>query len=68
MFRRFFLAAAGMACGLVAAGCGNSAGLVPVSGKVLYKGEPATGAVVYFQRQGEPCLGERACPVRDRAG
>ncbi len=29
----------------IAGGCGNSAGLVPVSGKVLYKGEPASGAV-----------------------
>jgi hypothetical protein len=36
----------------VAGGCGNSAGLVPVSGKVLYKGEPASGAVVYFHREG----------------
>ncbi len=35
-----------------AGGCGNSAGLVPVSGKVLYKGEPASGAVVYFHREG----------------
>ncbi|MGO9467202.1 MAG: hypothetical protein ACLQIB_19330 [Isosphaeraceae bacterium] len=36
----------------IAGGCGNSAGLVPVSGKVLYKGEPASGAVVYFHREG----------------
>jgi len=36
----------------IASGCGNSAGLVPVSGKVLYKGEPASGAVVYFHREG----------------
>jgi hypothetical protein len=33
-------------------GCGNSGGLYPVTGKVLYKGEPAAGAVVYFHRQG----------------
>jgi hypothetical protein len=51
MVRHIFLAAAGTACGLLAAGCGNSAGLVPVSGKVTYKGEAASGAVVYFQRQ-----------------
>jgi hypothetical protein len=34
------------------AGCGHPAGLFPVSGKVLYKGEPAAGAVVYFHREG----------------
>jgi hypothetical protein len=34
------------------AGCGNSAGLYPVSGKVLYKGEPAAGATVTFVRKG----------------
>ncbi len=36
------------------AGCGNASGRFPVSGKVLYHGEPATGAVVYFHRQMEP--------------
>jgi hypothetical protein len=35
-------------------GCGNPPGLFPVSGKVLYKGEPAAGAVVYFHRRAEP--------------
>jgi hypothetical protein len=35
------------------AGCGRPAGLCPVSGKVLYKGEPAAGAVVYFHREGQ---------------
>jgi hypothetical protein len=34
------------------AGCGSPAGLYPVSGKVLYKGEPAVGAVVYFHQEG----------------
>jgi hypothetical protein len=38
----------------VAPGCGGPTGLVPVSGKVLYRGEPAAGAVVYFHRQTEP--------------
>jgi hypothetical protein len=38
----------------IAAGCGSPAGLVPVSGKVLYRGEPAAGAVVYFHRHAEP--------------
>ena len=32
-------------------GCGNSNGLYPVRGKVLYKGEPAVGAAVYFHRK-----------------
>jgi hypothetical protein len=36
------------------AGCGHPAGFVPVSGKVLYKGEPAAGAVVYFHWEGPP--------------
>jgi hypothetical protein len=30
--------------------CGN--GLYPVSGKVLFKGQPAAGAAVFFSRQG----------------
>src|SRR5262245_52440361 len=38
----------------MAPGCGSPTGLVPVSGKVLYRGEPAAGAVVYFHRQAEP--------------
>jgi hypothetical protein len=33
-------------------GCGNPAGLYPVSGKVLHHGEPAAGAIVYFHREG----------------
>ena len=51
MLRRFSLAVITAACLSAMSGCGNSAGLSPVSGKVLYKGEPASGAVVYFQRQ-----------------
>jgi hypothetical protein len=43
-----------VAWALVAGGCGNPAGLVPISGKVLYHGEPAAGAVVFFHRQAEP--------------
>src|SRR5437660_990681 len=42
------VAAAVLAC----AGCGNDAGLYPVSGKVLYKGQPAAGATVYFRHKG----------------
>jgi hypothetical protein len=36
---------------LAYAGCGNPNGAYPVFGKVLYKGEPAKGAVVYFHRK-----------------
>ncbi len=43
-----------LASAIVAGGCGSPSGLVPVSGKVLYRGEPASGAVVYFHRQAEP--------------
>jgi hypothetical protein len=44
------------------AGCGNSAGLFPVSGKVVYWGEPAAGAVVYFHRQGPPAASPHPIP------
>ena len=43
-----------LASAIGAGGCGGPTGLVPVSGKVLYRGEPAAGAVVYFHRQAEP--------------
>jgi hypothetical protein len=32
-------------------GCSDSKGHFPVRGKVLYKGEPAVGAAVYFHRK-----------------
>ena len=35
----------------VLAGCGSSNGLVPVNGRVLYKGQPAVGARLHFHRQ-----------------
>ncbi len=38
--------------GLAGLGCGQKAGYYPVSGKVLYKGQPAAGAVVYFKAAG----------------
>ena len=49
------------AIAIVAGGCGGPAGLVPVSGKVLYRGDPAAGAVVYFHRQVEP--GSSSTPI-----
>ncbi len=58
--KKRLIAAATIGLGVIS-GCGNPAGLVPVSGKVLYRGEPATGAVVYFHRQSGP--GEPARPI-----
>lgn len=41
------------------AACGNgSTSLYPVVGKVTYKGEPATGAAVFFHRQGADSMNE----------
>jgi hypothetical protein len=37
---------------LACLGCGESNGIYPVYGKVLYKGEPAAGAIVRFVRHG----------------
>jgi hypothetical protein len=50
-----------LAAAIASGGCGSPAGLVPVSGKVLYRGEPAAGAVVYFHRQAEP--GSASTPI-----
>ena len=48
--RLLFAVAAGWA--ITCSSCGNSNGTYSVSGKVLYKGEPARGALVYFHRKG----------------
>jgi hypothetical protein len=37
---------------LACASCGNKNNIYPVSGKVTYKGSPASGATVFFRRQG----------------
>jgi hypothetical protein len=42
---------------LVCVSCSN--GLYPVSGKVTYKGQPAAGAAVFFQRQGGDSLNDQ---------
>ena len=62
MLRRLFLCVLGTACAFSFAGCGNSAGLCPVSGKVLYNRAPASGAVVYFQRHGDPDPSHKLVP------
>jgi hypothetical protein len=54
MNRKVFVLLIAASGALGVAGCGHPAGLFPVSGKVLYKGEPAAGAVVYFHREGTP--------------
>jgi hypothetical protein len=51
----FFYLTAALA--LTSVSCGNSV-LSPVSGKVTYRGAPATGATVFFQRQGVDPLNE----------
>jgi hypothetical protein len=62
MLKRIVLVVMGAACALPIGGCGDSAGLISVSGKVLYKGEPASGAVVYFQREGTPGVPQQLVP------
>jgi hypothetical protein len=37
---------------LACASCGNRERIYPVSGKVTYRGVPASGAAVFFQRRG----------------
>jgi hypothetical protein len=44
---------------LACTSCGNSTKLYPVSGKVMYKGAPAAGAAVFFQRRGADPLAEQ---------
>jgi hypothetical protein len=63
MITRSSVVAVVLAGGVIAPGCGNSAGLYSVSGKVLYKGEPAKGAVVYFHREGGGGPKDQPIPV-----
>ena len=53
MIKRLMIVLAAAIGSVAAAGCGNPEGLFPVSGKVLYRGEPAAGAVVYFHPDGK---------------
>jgi hypothetical protein len=48
LHRKIIGVMAASALALAGAGCGESNGLHPVSGKVLHKGEPAVGATVSF--------------------
>src|SRR5258707_3850347 len=43
---------------LTYASCGNRNNIYPVSGKVTYKGSPASGATVFFHRQGVDPMNE----------
>jgi hypothetical protein len=51
MRTRWVVAIPGIAWALACPGC-RPEGLHPVSGRVLYQGEPAAGATVYFHRAG----------------
>jgi len=46
------------ALALACAACGNKNNLYPVSGKVTYQGSPASGAAVFFVRQGGGSMNE----------
>jgi hypothetical protein len=63
MRKHGFLTISTMALAIASAGCGNSDGLYEVYGKVLYKGEPAKGATVYFHRSGRPEPGREVIPM-----
>jgi hypothetical protein len=52
----------GVSLSVGAAGCGNRPGYYPVYGKVLYKGTPAAGAVVYFHREGPSAVPSSPIP------
>ncbi|QVL34784.1 hypothetical protein KIH39_13005 [Telmatocola sphagniphila] len=44
--------------------CGNSNNLYPVTGKVIYKGQPAVGAILYFNVKGaDPKVSQTASAV-----
>jgi hypothetical protein len=63
MSKARLVAARVAACALFGlAGCGNSTGLYPVTGKVLVKGQPASGAVVYFHQEDSRATAPPAVP------
>jgi hypothetical protein len=52
MRRRLLFTLTAVALAVNCSACGNADGRYSVVGKVLYKGEPAEGATVYFHRKG----------------
>jgi hypothetical protein len=56
-----------LACGLIVTGCssGSVSGTVPVSGKVIYQGQPVTGATVSFVGEGNA---RPAVAISDESG
>jgi hypothetical protein len=62
MIKRWFIILAAAALSIAPLGCGNPPGLYPVYGKVLVKGEPAAGAVVYFHHEGPSAPSSPAIP------
>jgi hypothetical protein len=63
LFRRYPAVRKGVfgltaALALACASCGNKSNIYPVSGKVTYKGAPASGATVFFHRQGGDPINE----------
>jgi hypothetical protein len=58
-----FLLPTAAVCCLAFAGCGNPPGHYPVYGRVLYKGEPASGAVIYFRPEGPSATAMDTPPV-----
>ena len=62
MIKRWFIILAAAASPIAPLGCGNPPGLYPVYGKVLHKGEPAVGAVVYFHHEGPSAPSSPAIP------
>jgi hypothetical protein len=62
MFKRWLAIVAAASLPLGGAGCGNAPGHYPVFGKVMHKGDPAAGAVVYFHREGPTASAAQTIP------
>ncbi len=61
MVKKWYLLAFG-ASALVCSSCGDSSGLYPVTGKVLFHGKPAVGATVTFVRKGAANAAQELLP------
>jgi hypothetical protein len=62
MIKRWFMILATASVAFGTPGCGNPPGHYPVYGKVLHKGEPAAGAVVYFHHEGPGAAAAETIP------